>query len=264
MPDYQTFCNSLKGILNRAAIIQLYTRMKSITTSVSAENDVHTFRRIRKSIGVLGVLLPITLFAFSAIPFFETHLQSSISHYYYTNLRELFTGVLCAVGLFLLRYKGHKNSNFFKNDSALTNIAGAMAFGVALVPTDPSSCTDKIYTLLPLCASWLGWIHYGFAATFFFALSIISIYVFTIGQEENRTIPLSALNENNIYKICGYLMLSFLVLIPIAAGFKWFPYSTLVFEALMLFAFGISWLTKGRILGERGEIGKRVYREIHS
>ena len=227
------------------------------------DNDIQTFRRIRKSIGVLGVGLPMMLCLFSAIPFFSSSIQPSISDYYYTHLRELFTGVLCAVGLFLIRYKGHTNPDFFKNDSTLTNIAGLMAFGIALMPTGPNAASDKIFTLIPFDNKWLGWIHYGLAAVFFLTLSIISINVFTIGQNPNKAIPLSMINENNIYKICGYLMLLFLILTPICETFNCFSYSTLIFESLMLFAFGTSWLIKGRALGDKGEIGKKIYREIH-
>ncbi len=118
--------------------------------------DVNTYRRIRKAIGILGFALPIVLISFSIIPYFPTQVQPSISDYYYTNLRELFTGCLCAVGLFLIRYQGHKNPNFFKNDSKLTNIAGAMAFGVALMPTTPPNCEAKIYSIIPYCDDRLG------------------------------------------------------------------------------------------------------------
>ncbi|MDB5257623.1 MAG: hypothetical protein JWM14_2318 [Chitinophagaceae bacterium] len=236
---------------------------KDLLVSIKVTDDVYTYRRLRKAIGVLGVLLPITLCLFSVIPFFETYLQPSISDYYYTHLRELFTGVLCAVGLFLIRYKGHSNPNFFKDDSRLTNIAGFMAFGIAFMPTNPHSSGDKIFTLIPLDYRWLGWIHYGFAGAFFITLAIISINVFTIGQAQNKEIPVSIINENNIYKLCGYLMLLFIVLTPICAELEFFTYSTLVFEALMLFAFGISWLIKGRIIGDKGKIGRKIYREFN-
>ena len=237
--------------------------MKKNSLVADNNNDVDTYRRIRKAIGVLGILLPIVLCVFSLIPFFNTSIQSSISHYYYTNLRELFTGVLCAVGLFLIRYKGHSNPNFFKNDSKLTNIAGFMAFGVALMPTSPNACSDKIYSLITICSEELGWLHYGFAGIFFIVLSIISINVFTIGQEKNTEIPVSIINENNIYKVCGYAMLLCIILTPICAELECFNYSTLIFEALMLFAFGTSWLIKGRILGDKGKIGKKIYREAN-
>lgn len=224
------------------------------------ETDIITYRRIRSAIGVLALSLPVVLIFLSLLPFFNTSIQNSISHYYYTNLRELFTGVLCAVGLFLIRYKGTKNPDFWKNDSLLTNIAGVMAFGIALFPTNPDDCSQKIYSLIPDCSKVFGMIHYLFAAVFFIVLAIVSINVFTIGQMENKNIPVSMINENKIYKICGYLMLCFIALIPVFAALK-FSYTTLIFEALALFAFGISWLIKGRALGDTGIIGEKIYRE---
>jgi len=226
----------------------------------TSENDILTYRRIRSAIGVLGIGLPIVLLILPLFPFFKTTIQNSISHYYYTNLRELFTGVLCAVGLFLIRYKGHKNPIFWKNDGLLTNIAGFMAFGIALFPTNADVCTQKIYTIIPHCHSILGIIHYFFAATFFVVLAIVSINVFTIGQNINSNIPVSLINENKIYRTCGYLMLCFLILVPILSSLK-LSYSTLICEALALFSFGISWIIKGRALGDKGKIGEKIYRE---
>ncbi len=227
------------------------------------DNDVFTYRRIRKAIGWLGIALPLVLVCFSFIPFFKTELQPSISHYYYTNLRELFTGTLFAVGLFLIRYKGHVNRSFFRNDSLLTNLAGIMAFGAALVPTAPEYRVDpeKLFTLIPYPGEWLSWLHYGFAAALFLIFANLAINVFTIGQARNEDIPVSAVNENKIYRICGYSILIFMAMVPISDGFDLFNYSTLVFEALSLFAFGIAWLIKGRALGDTGKIGRMVYRE---
>jgi hypothetical protein len=235
--------------------------MNSPTHFMHSENDIKTFRRLRKAIGYLGISLPIILVILSLIPFFKTSVQSSISNYYYTNLREIFTGILCAVGLFLIRYQGFKNSSFWKNDNLLTNIAGYMAFGIAFFPTNPDSWDEKIYTLIPLKLEFLGFIHYGFAATFFFLLSIISINVFTIGQRVNNKVQKSIFNENNIYKICGYLILLPIIMVPLFSKINIFHCSTLLFEALALFSFGISWLIKGRALGDKGKIGEKIYRE---
>ena len=88
----------------------------------------------------------------------------------------------------------------------------------------------------------------------------MSINVFTIGQQKNKNIPLSIVNENNIYRTCGYTIYSCLVLIPIFAHYK-YTYSTLLFETIALNAFGIAWLIKGRALGDKGRIGRMVYRE---
>ena len=224
-------------------------------------DDIFTYRRIRRAIGYLGLSLPILLVALSFIPFFKTSLQPSISDYYFTNLREIFTGTLCAVGLFLICYKGSKNASFWKNDGLLTNIAGIMAIGVALLPMNPDDFAVKIYTLFPYPEKWLGWLHYGFAALLFLIMALLSINVFTIGQKNETRAPKSILNENNIYRFCGYSILVFIVMVPISEEFRLFQYSTLIFEALALFAFGSAWLIKGRALGDQGEIGRKLYQE---
>ncbi len=220
-------------------------------------HDLFAYRRLRRVIGYLGVSLPIMLVLLSLFNFFNTDIQPSISHYYFTNLREVFTGTLCAVGLFMICYKGNGNKSILKNDNLLTNIAGFMAVGVAFIPTDPlkGACAD--YTLI---AFGLKELHYGLAAILFLVFSLLSINVFTIGQQSNTDIPKSILNENNIYSFCGYSILLFIVLVP----FRLFEYSTLVFEALSLFMFGISWLIKGRALGDQGIIGEKLYREQNS
>lgn len=225
--------------------------------------DIFTYRRIRRAIGYLGISLPIFLVGFSLINYFQTPVQPSISDYYYTHLREIFTGTLCAVGLFLIRYKGNGNISIWKNDNLLTNIAGLMALGVAFFPTNPGSdgIKTKIYTLIPSGEKWLGWLHYGFAALLFLILALLAINVFTIGQENETRTPKSILNENNIYRVCGYSIIVFVVMVPIAETFSLFNYSTLVFEALSLFAFGIAWLIKGRALGDKGVIGQKLYQE---
>lgn len=223
--------------------------------------DIFTYRRIRRAIGYLGIVLPILLVGFSLIPFFQTQIQPSISHYYYTNLREIFTGTLCAVGLFLIRYKGYGNASIWKNDNVLTNIAGIMALGVALFPTNPEDFSQKIYTIIPSTEKWLGWLHYGFAAVLFLILALLAINVFTIGQTSDTRTPKSILNENNIYRICGYIILASVILVPVLEMLKLFSFSTLILEALALFAFGIAWLIKGRALGDQGKIGQKLYQE---
>ncbi len=220
-----------------------------------------TYRRLRRAIGYLGVSLPVILVILSAFSFFDTGLQPSVSHYYYTNLREIFTGSLCAVGFFLIRYKGHGNPSFWKNDQALTNIAGTMALGVALIPVNPEVYQEKLYSFIPYNYEWLGWFHYGFAAILFAVFAILAINVFTIGQEPNEDIPLSTLNENNIYRFCGISIILLIAMIPVSELLNLFKYSTLVLEAYALFLFGVAWLIKGRALGDEGKIGKKLYRE---
>jgi hypothetical protein len=224
-------------------------------------DDVFTYRRLRRIIGILGISLPIVLVLLSIIVYTTPGVRPSISDYYYTHFREIFTGTLCGVGLFLICYKGHNNPKIWKNDNFLTNIAGVMALGVAFFPTFPADRGEKIFTLVASDATWLGWLHYSFAATLFISFSILAINVFTIGQNEDPSLKKSWMNENNIYRFCGYSILVFIGLIALSAKVELFANSTLVFEALSLFAFGTAWLIKGRILGDKGKIGEKIYKE---
>jgi len=235
--------------------------MKKHYKPPETRDDVKTYRRIRNMIGFLGMGLPLVLFVISCIHFFETPPQPSISDYYYTNCREIFTGVLCAVGLFLIRYQGHTNEVFWKNDKLMTNIAGTMALGVALMPTNPFTCAEKIYTFLPICAPWTGAIHYLFAATFFLILANISVNVFVIGQKKSPDIPVYLFNENYIYRTCGFVIFICIVLIPICMKLELFPRSTYWLETVALLSFGFSWLIKGRAFGQNGLMGRILYRE---
>lgn len=218
-----------------------------------------TYRRLRRAIGYLGVALPVLLVGFSFIPFFNTELQPSISGYYYTNLREIFTGTLAAVGLFMIGYKGHDNPSIWKNEQLLTNIAGIMALGVALIPVNLKS--EPLFTLIPYNYPWLNQLHNIFAALLFGIFALLAINVFTIGQKKSEDIPVSTFNENRIYRFCGIAILVLIILIPVSLKLNLFEYSTLILEALALFFFGTAWLIKGRALGDEGKIGEKLYRE---
>lgn len=236
----------------------------SATKSIqSPSNSTLTFRKLRRAIGWLGMGLPVVLILLSLLPYFDTQIQPSISDYYYTHFREIFVGVLCAVSLFLIRYEGHKGNVFWKNDDRMTNIAGLMALGVAIFPTnrDDGAYFEKMYSLVPHSADWVGQLHYAFAAAFFVILAVMSIKVFTLGQKDNPEVQESSWNENHIYRICGYIMLMCVAFIPVNMVVKIHSHTTLIMETVALFAFGISWLIKGRALGDKGRIGRLLYRE---
>ena len=58
--------------------------------------------------------------------------HDSISAYYYTSMRDVFVGVLAAIGVFLFCYRGPD-----KKDNFWTNVAGLCAVGIGLFPTEP-------------------------------------------------------------------------------------------------------------------------------
>jgi hypothetical protein len=227
------------------------------------EVDKKTYRRIRTSIGIIGFILPLSLILGTEIAFFQTAKKPSISHYYYSNFREIFTGSLCAVGLFMLLYKGYGNNRWWKNDKLLTNIAGLMAFVVAFVPTEPETGDLHLYSLIPLYHPYMNLIHLLSAATLFISFSILSFFAFTEGSKM-ETRP-GLMHENNIYRFCGLgIVLSILIILVFMWNkdlYKLVPHMTLYMETLALFFFATSWLIKGRALGDTGKMGRMIYSE---
>jgi hypothetical protein len=204
--------------------------------------EVISFRTIRRIIGYLGIGLPFALWIMAAILGCRQQ-QPSISHYYYTMAGSLLVGVLCAVGLFLISYKG-----FGPHDDRATNIAGIFAFGVAFFPT--GNFTSSVCALFTYPESKLREdIHYGCAALLFVTLAYISFFLFTRskgGKTDEKIV------RNRIYRTCAVLMLSFIILVPICAAWlgkaigKYNP--TFYLEAGALISFGISWLVKGEVV----------------
>ena len=89
---------------------------------------------LRQTVGWIGTLLPIVLLVGNAISSTASR-PDSMSGYYYTGMRNIFVGTLCALGVFLAAYEGYDDV-----DRWITNIAGFGAIGVALCPTKPTVC----------------------------------------------------------------------------------------------------------------------------
>jgi hypothetical protein len=205
--------------------------------------EVISYMTTRRAIGLLGMMLPVALLLGGMVLGYK-QMMPSMSHYYYTYMVTVFTGTLCAVGLFLFTYKG-----FGKLDDIATNFAGICAFGIALFPTGalPEALkNDSIYRSdihFPSDA-----LHYGFAALFFVTLSLISLFLFT--QSKDKSITHEKKVRNRIYRTCGVLMILFVVLVPVAAKIEALKSYNPTFwlELASLWAFGFSWLTKGDLI----------------
>jgi hypothetical protein len=191
----------------------------------------HTYSYIalRKTVGWIGILLPFAVW-FGQVVIFSGEPQNSISHYYYTPMRNFFVGALCAVALFLFFYAGYG-----KWDDWACNFAAAFALGIAWLPTTEYGIDT------------VGILHFVCATVFFLILSVISIFLFT-KSDRNENIDAPKKNRNRIYRGCGYVMIACLLAIVI---YVWFfqdkKVTALIYwaEAVALVAFGVSWLTKG-------------------
>ncbi len=204
-----------------------------------------SFLTIRKSIGILGISLPAILILGTFTIGGCEQIQSSISHYYFTIMGDVFVGILCAVSLFLITYKGYAKSY----DNIATNLAGIFALGVAFFPSSQNTDTNCAILYLSDCNARIT-IHYISAALFFLTLAYISAFLFT-KSKGNKTIQ--KVSRNRFYRICSIVILFSILVIFLLSNNEWLEthlqkYKPVFwFEWLALLAFGISWLIKGEM-----------------
>ncbi len=211
-------------------------------TSTSTKEDnrlVISYLTLRKAVGSLGIALPFIL-AIGGLLVHKLAIQSSMSHYYHSDMRDIFVGILCAIAVFLISYKGYN-----REDDYVGDLAGLFAIGVALIPTAPDLATGTVAVV--------GGLHLLFATGFFCTLAYFSLFLFTKTNTSNPT-PQKK-QRNTVYKVSGFIILiaigliGFLAILPDSTSE---PIKSLkpVFwlESIAIIAFGISWLTKGEAI----------------
>jgi len=223
--------------------------MESLTHSfkplfADSEPDDLSSHRYRQLIGGLGFFLPILLYVVAGVRPTEGlqnwALLDSVSAYYHTGAVAVFVGILAALGIFLVTYRGYDNPH--KRWDRLTGgVAGIAVIGVALFPAkapvgaaNPSWWTSKT-----------GAIHYGCALVLFSAFIVFSVILFPKTNTQNGT-PLAPGKKarNLFYYLFGAGMLACMVWIAavsvLSGGPIFWP------EAIALECFALSWLLKGR------------------
>ncbi len=88
-----------------------------------------TYLSLRIGIAAIGAALPVALWV-GALLLDGSSLQSSMSAYYYTGMRDVFVGALFALGVALYLYKG-----FSTAENVVLSVGGVLAVLVALFPT---------------------------------------------------------------------------------------------------------------------------------
>jgi hypothetical protein len=201
---------------------------------------------MRVLIGVIAVLLPFALILANWI--IGHGVQSSVSGYYYTPMRNIFVGSLCAIGVFLISYDGYDLA-----DRTITDVAGLCAICIACFPTTPAHQPTARQVLI-------GDLHLTFACTAFVLLSVMAFrfakrqptppgltwwrrveYAFGFTGPGNSQ---ALAWERVVYRVSGGMILTCVILIyPLSTAAA---HSLLALETIMLVAFGLSWFVKGR------------------
>ncbi|MCO1659521.1 DUF998 domain-containing protein [Pseudonocardia humida] len=193
---------------------------------------------LRRAIGVIGVGLPVVL-PLGEVLFFRAGLPATISGFYYTDMRNVLVGAMCAVGVYLLYYPGYD-----RGDNLTSAVAGLGAITLALSPTTPPA---RAPTTAEAVA---GVVHYVGAGAFFLALAYLSYFRFT----RTAGAPTAQkLRRNVLYRVCGIVMVVAIALavlldnvLPEAVSGAVLPVFWL--EVAAVLAFGLSWLVKGEAL----------------
>ena len=237
----------------------MYQWLRSVGSGRPTRSDedvlVTNYMFLRKAVGLLGTFLPLILLA--ANPIFVTVVNNgcglvpnSISGYYYSSARNIFVGGLCALGLFLIAYVGYD-----LGDRLVTDAAGVFAVCVALFPTAPSTASPSSVACQTVAAvstreQVVGDIHLVSAGLMFIFVAWMAIR-FT--NTDSPQPPPQKLLRNLIYKICAIVILASLAAAVItnflpASVRAHFPWWLFLYEALAIFAFGVSWFVKGQTL----------------
>jgi len=206
---------------------------------------VISYLQLRFYVGVIGLLLPWVLVIGSWVEGYGV--EPSLSGYYYTPMRNVFVGALCALAVFFVAYKGYDRS-----DSTLTNIAGLCMIAVTLCPTT-TPYHPALYQVI------VGDLHLFFACVAFVLLAVMALrfakreptpaglsfwralgYAFGFTRAASSQTPRWAVIT---YRVCGFTILVCIALIY--PGSKVYAYSLLVLETILMTAFGVSWFVKG-------------------
>jgi hypothetical protein len=198
---------------------------------------VLSYLTLRRAVGVIGMALPPVL-AVGGLVVDGVGLQASVSDYYYTGMRNVLVGSLCAIAVFLGSYR------YGRPDAVAGAVAAVAAVGVALFPTTPAGDPGGVDAV--------GVVHLVSATTFFLTLAWFCLVLFT-RTDPHRRPTRRKLQRNVVYRVCGVAILLSVVLAGVVLALPeegWVSTVHPVFwlESLAAVAFGIAWFVKGETI----------------
>ena len=228
--------------------------MTQSPSTSSGPNDLsHKYHR--QLIGYLGILMPLIVVVLAGfwptlgLPRWE--LLTSISAYYYTGAVAAFVGILFALSLFLVSYRGYKG---YMADRIAGTVGGLAALGVAFFPTGAPGVLSEPDWWTPA----LRILHYLSALTLFTVFIIFALWLFRKSNvPKGGILPPDKRWRNRFFLGCGVIM----VLSVLLAGILGSMGASIFWpEAIALWAFALSWLVKGQAHTSIVNTAKRIVR----
>jgi hypothetical protein len=215
---------------------------KAIETHIAV-----TYQVLRRGLAVLALALPLVLSVLGYVQY-GLELQESISAYYhaYTStapgfdrlseagqgqMRNWFVGILWAIGVFLILYRGYG-----RRENQALNLAGILLILVAMFPME-WACDNACSKIA---------LHDVFAVAFFFMIGYVCIFRSGDTLELIRDAAKRA-NYRRTYRIIGLVMWVFPVVVVVLSffQFKVFGVYTVFFiEAAGIWTFAYYWWQK--------------------
>ncbi|WP_368185659.1 hypothetical protein [Aestuariibius sp. HNIBRBA575] len=224
---------------------------RAIDRHAHAENTRHevirSYYRVRQTLGYLGVSLPFLLMLSSAVS--NAELEPSLSDFFHTISRDVFVGVLFAIGTFLVIYEGYEREpGETFTDNWLATVAGLSVFGVALFPNESPSGQVAALTQQLVGIGISPIIHYSSCLIFFYCMGHFCLFRFSKTKHPGR---------RKYYIACGWTIVACGTMLAIASYWKqmgppaltaFVLENNVVFwvEAIGVWAFSSAWVIKGR------------------
>ncbi|MEM7415634.1 MAG: DUF998 domain-containing protein [Gemmatimonadota bacterium] len=197
----------------------------------------------RQVIGWLGAALPVAIVGLDRLrptPGLTPDELTSISAYYYSSGVIAFAGVLSALTVYLLTYRGYDTPDGWK-DRRASRIAAVSGALVVFFPTDPPGDTPD--------PSWwrelIGQIHYGAAIVFFLCFVYFCLFRFTKSGRPKDEWDRAKRFRNALFLACG-VGIALALGSAALAGRAGEPIFWQEVVAIELFA--LSWLVKGHAI----------------
>jgi hypothetical protein len=206
-----------------------------------------TYKVLRRGLAVLAIGLPLVLSVLGYVQY-GLALQESISAYYHAStstdpgfdpfsaagqgqMRDWFVGILWAVGVFLILYRGYG-----RRENQALNLAGILLILVAMFPME--------WTCRNACSKIT--LHGVFAVAFFFMIGYVCIF------RSGDTLALirdaaKQANYRRTYRIIGLVMWVFPVIVVGLSFFQFYlfgRYTVFFIEAAGIWTFAYYWWQK--------------------